>query len=367
MDNGKTINYLIAMLGVFKYVNKTMPAGFSFITFQLIAFSVDFYKNPRELPFSNYLVHALMFPVILCGPILRYGDIEKQIEHREVSTDKMFAGFSQFIVGLAKKQIIADALSNITSAVFLEDVHVLGASTLWLGAIAYMVQIYFDFSGYSNMAIGLAEMFGFNLKKNFDHPYSSKSITEFWRRWHISLGSFFKDYVYIPLGGNRVNKFRWLFNMLIVWLLTGIWHGNTAHFLLWGLYFFVLLIIEKMFLKKYLDKYPFIAHIYTLGALLGGWILFRSNSLMNALRFGKRMIFNSSIGSLSEWSAYAILENLPFLGLGILFLLPVVYKKIEEIKNKHPHIYEWMMVALLLLDILYLVVRSYSPFLYAAF
>ena len=295
----------IAILGFFKYegfvldsLNAVLPVhityhplalpiGISFYTFQILSYIIDVYRGNVKVQKNilNFALYVTMFPQLIAGPIVQYADVEEQLVNRESSWDKFGEGCMYFIRGLAKKVLLAN-----TSGMIFTEVTGLGKGNVsvlsaWLGAFAYMFQIYFDFSGYSDMAVGLGKMFGFEFCMNFNYPYIAKSITEFWRRWHISLSSWFRDYVYIPLGGNRVSKSRHIFNLMVVWFLTGLWHGAAWNFVAWGLYYGIILIIEKYILSPVLDKLPSVVrHIYSIVLVVIGWVLFFSPSLGGAAR-----------------------------------------------------------------------------------
>ena len=239
-------------------LNLLLPIGISFYTFQAMSYVIDVYKKKVKVQ-KNIITmgtYVALFPQLIAGPIVRYKDIEKQLSNRTINLNKVSDGIRRFIIGLGKKVIIANNVAVIVDTIFDGNIQNTGALVLIIGTIAYALQIYFDFSGYSDMAIGLGKILGFDFLENFNYPYISKSITEFWRRWHISLSSWFRDYVYIPLGGNRVSKIKWIRNIFIVWFLTGLWHGASWNFILWGLYFAVILLLEKLVLSKYLDKLP---------------------------------------------------------------------------------------------------------------
>ncbi|MDO5734020.1 MAG: MBOAT family O-acyltransferase [Eubacteriales bacterium] len=258
----------------------SLPIGISFYTFQLITYLVDLYRNETEVQRSlaDFLLYESFFPQLIAGPIVRYRDIAAQINYRKHSVETFLFGFQRFLIGLSKKVLIANYAGKLVAASLdLEQVASLSGLEILLGTIAFAIQIYFDFSAYSDMAIGLAQIFGFRLRENFTAPYRSASVTEFWRRWHISLGSFFRDYVYIPLGGNRRHQFL---NLSIVWFLTGLWHGASWNFILWGLYYLCFLLLEKSFLLRALDRLPrFVGRIYMIPVTLGGWLLFKFTDL----------------------------------------------------------------------------------------
>ena len=253
----------------------SLPIGISFYTFQIITYLIDLYRDDAEVQRSlpDFLLYEAFFPQLIAGPIVRYRDIDRQIRHRKITRPGILNGFQRFTVGLFKKALIANFAGKlVASTLGASDLTLLSSVEVLLGIVAFSLQIYFDFSAYSDMAIGLGEIFGFHLKENFDRPYVSASVTEFWRRWHMSLGTFFRDYVYIPLGGNRRHQ---MLNLAVVWFLTGLWHGASWNFILWGLYFLVFLIIEKTVLLKAFERLPkFIAHLYMVPVLLFGWLLF---------------------------------------------------------------------------------------------
>ena len=254
-----------------------LPIGISFYTFQTMSYTIDVYRGDTRAQRNiiNFGTFVTLFPQLIAGPIIKYKDLGDQIDQRDTSIDKFGSGVQMFMIGLGKKILIANNVGMLWDsykAMAASDLTVAGA---WLGVVAFTFQIYFDFSGYSDMAVGLGRMLGFEFLPNFDHPYISRSITEFWRRWHISLSTWFKEYLYIPLGGNRCSKGRWVFNLFVVWAATGIWHGASWNYVIWGLYFFVLLLVEKLWLGRLLEKLPrVIQHIYTLFFVLVSWAIF---------------------------------------------------------------------------------------------
>ena len=283
----------VGLLGLFKYADffvasvnavtglrlpllkLALPVGISFYTFQCLSYTVDVYRGtvPSQKNLIAFGAYVALFPQLIAGPIVRYSDVAKELDGRTHSWENVGLGLRRFLMGLAKKVILADNLAMLVK--LYRDSGSPSVAFAWLYAIAFTLNIYFDFSGYSDMAIGLGRIFGFHFSENFDYPYLSKSVTEFWRRWHKSLGSWFRDYVYIPLGGNRVTKGRWVCNILIVWMLTGLWHGAAWNFVLWGLYYFVFLMLEKIYLEKRLETLPkAVQHIYTMLVVLFGWVFF---------------------------------------------------------------------------------------------
>ncbi len=273
-------------------VNIALPIGISFFTFQAISYIVDVYRGETDASnnFVNVALYISFFPQLIAGPIVKYRDINKQIENRSVFPKDVSDGFKRFIYGLGKKVLIANTLGLCVDTIYAYNITVIDCKTAWIGALAYTFQIYYDFSGYSDMAIGLGKMFGFKILENFEHPYLSQSISEFWRRWHISLGSWFREYVYIPLGGNRKGKVRTYINLIIVFFLTGLWHGADLSFILWGLYHGFFTILERIGLKKVLDRTKIIPTIYTFFVVNIGWVLFRANDTWTGLRYIARMM-----------------------------------------------------------------------------
>ncbi|MBO4432567.1 MAG: MBOAT family protein [Clostridia bacterium] len=341
-------------------VGLALPIGISFYTFQTLSYTIDVYRKKVKAQHNilNFGMYICMFPQLIAGPIVRYADIENQIDirNRGVSADTALGGAGRFIRGLGKKVIIANTAGALWAEISAQNNAT--ALTAWLGTFAFALQIFFDFSGYSDMAIGLAKMFGFKLNENFNYPYMSKSITEFWRRWHISLSTWFKEYVYIPLGGNRKGVPRQIVNLFIVWFLTGLWHGAGWNFVLWGLYFFVLLTIEKLFFLKWLSKLPaVIRHIYTMLAVLVSWAIFAGGD-MGAL-FAKNGLYSSDFFYYIKSYAVIIL-------LGIIFSTDYPKKLFEKyITSKAV---KYVITALIAaLSVLMLIGDSYNPFLYFRF
>lgn len=269
-----------------------LPIGISFFTFQALSYVIDLYRKECRVQRNilNLALYVSFFPQLIAGPIVRFRDVDAQIEHREVSCEKFAIGFRRFLYGLGKKVIISNVMAEVADSIFAIPHFQLTTLSAWVGAIAYMMQIYYDFSGYSDMAIGLGKIFGFDFLENFRYPYLSASIQEFWQRWHISLGTWFREYVYIPLGGNRKGKTRTYVNLLTVFFLTGMWHGASWNFIIWGLYHGFFQILERLGLKKYLNKHRILSHFYCLAVVLFGWVLFRADSLMDAVRYILHMI-----------------------------------------------------------------------------
>ncbi|MCQ2576393.1 MAG: MBOAT family protein [Treponema sp.] len=349
-----------------------LPIGISFYTFQLLSYEVDVYRGSvkAQKNFIDFAAYVSMFPQLIAGPIVRYADIETQLTARTHTLQKISEGIGRFIIGFSKKVLIANTLGELT--VQFRSSSDLSVLYYWLYAIAYMLQIYYDFSGYSDMAIGLGKVFGFDFMENFNYPYISKSITEFWRRWHISLGSWFRDYVYIPLGGNRKGIGRQMLNIFVVWMLTGFWHGADWNFILWGLFFAILLLIEKLFLKKYLDKLPVLGHVYVIFTVMMGFVLFNASSLSEVLQDFKGLFGFQKLPFISKESVYYLESYGITILLGIICATPLlknIYLKLSDSKaSKLLNFVEpVILLLLLLLGTAFLVDGSFNPFLYFRF
>ncbi len=358
--------------------NIILPIGISFFTFQGMSYVLDVYmergkvqKNPL-----NVALYVALFPQLVAGPIVRYETVATEIEHRKETSDDFAEGVVRFIKGMGKKVLLANQFGLIADKAFSMPAGEIAIGFAWLGAIGYMLQIFYDFSGYSDMAIGLGKMFGFHFNENFNAPYLAKSVSEFWRRWHISLGSWFRDYVYFPLGGSRVNSNLKLFrNLFVVWLLTGIWHGANWTFICWGLYFFVWIALEKFLnLEKRLQRSRVFSHIYLLLIVILGWVLFRADSIGYALEYIKSMFGLNSSVLLGNLGLLYWQENWILLGIGILLCLPLS-KLFSRFKiTSDSSLYRVKQVATLIVGILlfitvlaYLIKSSYNPFIYFNF
>ena len=351
-----------------------LPIGISFYTFQILSYIIDVYRGNVKVQTNlpNFALYVTMFPQLIAGPIVQYADVDEQLASREVSRTKFGEGSMYFIRGLAKKVLLANTSGMIFTEVSGLAKGNIAVMTAWLGAFAYMFQIYFDFSGYSDMAIGLGKMFGFEFNMNFNYPYVSKSITEFWRRWHISLSSWFRDYVYIPLGGNRVSKIKHIRNLLIVWFLTGLWHGAAWNFVAWGLYYGVILIIEKYLLSPVLDRLPdVVRHIYSIVLVVIGWVLFFSSSFGQAADYIRVMFGAGAHGFADRESMYLLTSNLILWLILIFGSTPLVHFRYEHMlrtkKWNTTIINSEVYVALFIVCIAYLVTETYNPFLYFRF
>lgn len=354
--------------------NITLPIGISFFTFQAISYVIDVYRKNGEVQKNplNVALYIAFFPQLIAGPIVRYETIAKQIKSRQETFDDFASGVCRFMVGLGKKVLLSNTLAIVADNAFnMNSINELSLSMAWLGAIAYTFQIYYDFSGYSDMAIGLGKMFGFSFLENFNYPYISKSISEFWRRWHISLGSWFRDYVYFPLGGSRVDtKKRLLFNLFVVWFLTGIWHGANWTFIIWGIMYFVLISIEKLvgFEKKF-NKLFFIKHIYTMFFVILGWVIFRASNITEAFSYMGKMFGVRASGIFDAYFYLNIVENFIFIIVATIFSAPIykiINEKVKENKLIAP-IYVMGMLILFIVAISYILKGAYNPFIYFNF
>ncbi|MBO5859420.1 MAG: MBOAT family protein [Clostridia bacterium] len=384
-----SVSTSLGMLGFFKYTDFfistfnsvsglavpltgiALPIGISFYTFQILSYTVDVYrgdvaaqKNPISLA-----AYVAMFPQLIAGPIVRYSDIEKQLVNRTHTFDAAAQGIRRFVIGLGKKILIANALGELCDVFKASD----DKSVLfyWLYAIAFTLHIYFDFSGYSDMAIGMGKVFGFDFLENFNYPYISKSVTEFWRRWHMSLGSWFRDYVYIPLGGNRVSTFKKFRNIFVVWMLTGFWHGAAWNFIVWGLYFAVLLVIEKLWLKKYLDKSKAFSHVYVMFLVIISFVIFNAADMGEAMRYIGGMFGFGGVPLFSAEWLYYLRSYAVVIILAIIGATPLPKKIVSKLSEKNEKLVNLaepiVLVALMIVMTAYLVDGSFNPFLYFRF
>ena len=368
----KNINYIF--YSNINLLRLTLPIGISFYTFQTLSYVVDVYTNKAKVcrRFTNFATYVCLFPQLIAGPIVRYTTIEDELQNRTHSFEKFAYGVNRFIIGLAKKVILSNNLGLLVSIISKSDEK--SILSYWIVAVVFTLQIYFDFSGYSDMAIGLGRIFGFDFLENFNYPFISKSIKEFWRRWHISLSTFFRDYLYIPLGGNRVSKFRWIFNLFVVWSLTGLWHGDSWNFILWGLYFALLLIIENLFLLKLLNKLPvIIQHIYAKFFIIISFVIFNNenmkdlfNSLYNMFNFKNLILYN-------DFSIYYLKSYSIILIISIIASTPLLKNIIDKINEskKGEKVMSLMNVifnvVILIVVTGYLIDGSFNPFLYFRF
>lgn len=356
----------------FDLLNIALPIGISFYTFQAMSYTIDVYRNDVRVQKNliDFGMYITMFPQLIAGPIVRYADVQDQLADRSVTTVDFSEGVMRFVVGLGKKVLLANQMGAVWSEIYAlgGDVSALMA---WTGAIAYTFQIYFDFSGYSDMAIGLGRMFGFKFPENFRYPYQSVSITDFWRRWHITLSTWFKEYLYIPLGGNRRGLARQALNLLIVWSLTGFWHGAGWNFVLWGLYYFVILFIEKLFLLKALDKLPkFFRHVYALLLIIIGWVIFASDDVSVLLPFlGSMFGANGAIGGMDVYTLLTKAALLIICCVASTELPKKLFLSAAGAMNEKAAftLKSVMTIALLALSMILLIGDSYNPFLYFRF
>lgn len=384
---GLSVIINLGMMFVFKYLTFTLkninalfstnldtldialPIGISFFTFQAMSYVIDVYRGNgavQKNPF-NVALYISFFPQLIAGPIVRYQTIANQINFRKETFDDFSNGVYRFMLGFCKKVLIANNVAVVADGIFGNSG--ISVATAWVGAIAYTLQIFFDFAGYSEMAIGLGKMFGFHFLENFNYPYISKSVSEFWRRWHISLGTWFRDYVYFPLGGSRVKKkSRLIFNLFVVWLLTGVWHGANWTFVAWGLLYFVLLAFEK--LTNFPEKIKFFNHIYTMLFVIIGWVLFRSDSIADALSYLKTMFFMSGAQLFDEKTIF-YLDNYKFyLAAGLLASFPIIPKIKEKIKiNKtfYETVASFALLITFIISLTFTIKGSYNPFIYFNF
>ncbi|WP_113674595.1 MBOAT family O-acyltransferase [Vallitalea guaymasensis] len=384
----------LSLLGFFKYadfmilninnifgttlseLNLPLPIGISFYTFQTMSYTIDVYR--RQAPVQKNPIalatYVTLFPQLIAGPIVRYQTIADQINNRKETVDKFALGLERFILGLGKKVLLANNIGLLWSQIQNTGFDDLTILTAWLGIIAFGFQIYFDFSGYSDMAIGLGKMFGFDFLENFNYPYISTSITEFWRRWHISLGSWFRDYVYIPIGGNRVSKLKVYRNLFVVWFLTGLWHGASWNFVLWGLYFGLIIAVEKAFLLKFINRlWKPIRHVYALLLILIGWVLFSFDNLIDGIEYLKIMFGLGGVPIVNNQFVYYLYTNLILIIILIILSTPIIKKKYEMQVKGHVNsklqtiVVPSILFLILFISTAYLVDSTYNPFLYFRF
>ena len=385
----------VALLGFFKYADFfvenlnaltglaipalqiPLPIGISFYTFQAMSYLIDLYRGdvPVQRNIISFGTYVSLFPQLIAGPIVRMRTVVGELADRRENFDDFSSGVKRFVTGLAKKVLIANTVGAVWSQISAMDIRELPVLTAWIGLFAFTFQIYFDFSGYSDMAIGLWRMFGFHFLENFDYPYISKSITEFWRRWHISLSSWFKEYVYIPLGGNRKGFPKQIRNILIVWLLTGFWHGASWNFVAWGLYFGVLLIVEKLFLLRFLKKLPaFFQHVYTMLLVMLGWAIFSFDSLGNGIAYIRALFGGYGQPIWDGGGVYLLYTNIALLLIAAVGSTPLpkeLWRRLEGRLSAHPiplgAMETCLVAAGMVLSIAFLVDASYNPFLYFRF
>ena len=367
----KYTNFFISNLNYIPFVdipllNILMPIGISFYTFQAISYVCDVYSGkvkPAKTIFT-YMTYLTLFPQLIAGPIVRYETIEEDLKNRSIKFDNVSTGLKLFIIGLSKKVLLANVLGELINKFVVETI-----VSSWMKPILYTLQIYFDFSGYSDMAIGLGLVFGFYFLKNFNYPLIANSITDFWRRWHMSLSSFFRDYVYIPLGGNRVSKPKWIRNILIVWFLTGFWHGASWNFILWGVYFGIILLIEKLLIGKYLEKTKVFKHIYTLIIVIISFLIFSTDNINNVFISLGNMFFLNDLEFINSETIYYLKDYFIILIISIISCTPL-FKNIY-IKYKDNKIISFIepivLLGLFILCVAFIIDASFNPFLYFRF
>ena len=392
----KYLDLFISTLNILPFVNLplagiALPIGISFYTFQTMSYSIDVYRGrvKAQRNILDFATYVTMFPQLVAGPVVRYATVEVELSSRRETLDDFAAGLRRFLVGLAKKVLIANVMGSIADSLYNPAVSsavaaklsYLGVIGAWTLVLAYTMQIYFDFSGYSDMAIGIGRMMGFRFLENFNYPYISRSITEFWRRWHISMSSFFRDYVYIPLGGNRCGRGRWIFNILIVWFLTGLWHGAQWNFVLWGLYFAAILLLEKLVIGKALERLPILNRLYALLLIAYGWVIFRSNSMGEIWELTKALFGAYGLQGNGQSPAVTLLGQA---GVGVIavvvFLVaivastPIIPWLKERTQAAPTPVQKTVLIAadvalfaLFFLSVVELAIGSYNPFIYFKF
>jgi alginate O-acetyltransferase complex protein AlgI len=355
--------------------NIVLPLGISFFTFQAMSYVIDVYRNDTEVQKNplNLALFISLFPQLIAGPIVRYQTIAEQINKRTVTLNSFLSGVERFCIGLFKKVLLANNVGFVADQILNMNYNELSVVSSWIGILCYTTQIYFDFSGYSDMAIGLGRMFGFEFLENFNYPYISRSITEFWRRWHISLSTWFKDYLYIPLGGNRKGEFKTYRNLFIVWILTGLWHGSSWSFVAWGLYYGIIIAVEKAFLGKVISKFPrLIQHIYTILIVVVGWVFFRIEEFTNGIAYLKVMFGSSkiflSLHDIMIFNEYKILFIAAF--IFSMPVYPILKKKLQiVVKNASARLTIGFMgfFVIFIVTVSYLIKSSFNPFIYFRF
>lgn len=355
-------------------LNIPLPIGVSFNTFQSLSYIIDVYRGTVkcEKSFYNYLTYTTLFPQIIAGPIVRYETVDEELETKKISMDNFSKGMRRFIIGLGKKVLIANNVGTLWNIIEIGEYSEMSMLLSWTSIIAFALQIYFDFSGYSDMAIGLANIFGMDFDENFNYPYISKSITEFWRRWHITLGSWFRDYIYIPLGGNKKGFLKQIRNILIVWFLTGAWHGASWNFILWGLFFGVILILEKVILLKLLKKLPtWTNYVYTAFLVLISWVIFAFEDLGKVKDYLFTMFHLNKTNIVNAEGLYYLKNYFIIIVIGLILSTPVISKLLKKLEKKQSNIRSILItgvyIGILVLSTASLVSDSYNPFLYFRF
>lgn len=374
----KYSNFFIANINLLfnsniKFLQIIMPVGISFFTFQAISYLIDVYRGDVEADknFISFSTYLCLFPQLIAGPIVRYKTIHKELFNRKHSFELFALGVRRFVIGLSKKVLLANILGKFSND--LLNLNEMSSLSYWAIALAFSLQIYFDFSGYSDMAIGLGLIFGFKFLENFNYPFIASSITDFWRRWHISLSTLFRDYLYIPLGGNRVSKLKWIKNIFIVWFLTGFWHGASWNFIIWGLYFAIILFLEKLLLSNFLKKHKIFSHIYTISLVLISFVIFNGNSLKEILFYLKQMFIPSNIKLINKETIYYIKSYGRILLIAIISSTPLAKTYLNKLKNKKNiniminFLEPLILILALLINTAFLIDDSFNPFLYFRF
>lgn len=386
-----TVAMNLGLLGYFKYVDffidnmniifqtefgllkVVMPIGISFFTFQTLSYVVDVYRGTVKANknFLDFATYVCLFPQLVAGPIVRYKDVAEELQSRKHTMTDFERGIRRFVIGLAKKVLLANVIGELS--VILLEANEASMVGFWVIALSYTLQIYFDFSGYSDMAIGLGNMFGFHFLENFNYPLIAKSVTDFWRRWHISLSSWFRDYVYIPLGGNRVSNGKWIRNILVVWFLTGFWHGAAWNFIIWGIYFAILLVLEKKIYGKFLEKHRIFGHFYTVFLILISFVIFNVSSVNDGILFFKNMFGLGGLPFVTVETSYYIRSYIVILVIALIASTPILTNMLHKLKQKKGlnlflnGIEPFYYVALLLIVTAFLIDSSFNPFLYFRF
>ncbi len=383
--SGMFVSTCNAVFGLsFSVPQIALPIGISFYTFQTMSYSIDVYRGKVRAQHNiiHFAAYVVMFPQLIAGPVVRYETVERELNDRVETFDDFAVGARRFIIGLGKKTLIANTMAQTCDTLFKNDASALGALGAWVAILAYTFQIFFDFSGYSDMAIGMGRMMGFHYLENFNYPYIANSVTDFWRRWHISMSSFFRDYVYIPLGGNRVSKPRWIFNIFVVWFATGLWHGASWNFVLWGLYFGLLLILEKVFFLHRLSGCKVFSHIWALFFVIYGWVIFTQESLSGLWNYTKALFGGYGVYGTGAANAVTLLQRaevntifLVMFVLAIVFSTPVTAKLRAYLEKRHGdaipagylYAYDAALICVLLLSSVMLALGAYNPFIYFRF
>lgn len=370
-------HYVLQTLGyegnnLYNLPNIVLPLGISFYTFQTMSYTIDVYRGKVKANYNyiNFATYVTFFPQLIAGPIVRYKDIQKQLTERRQNTKQFGEGVERFIIGLAKKMIIANNLAYLADSIFATPTEYLSTSSAWIGVIAFSFQIYYDFSGYTDMAIGLGKMFGFEFPENFKYPYISKSIREFWRRWHITLSTWFRDYLYISLGGNRKGNAKTYANLIIVFFITGLWHGASYNFLIWGLLHGLFLIIERLGFDKVLVRLgKTFSHIYTLFILAITWVFFKTETLTDAFNFIKQLFSFTKIEDVHFVSYYLTSEVIIAFIFAIIFSFPIYSLVENKVKSKllYAYLKPIFLISIFLISIMYIAIDSYNPFIYFRF